>query len=158
MQREIVQIPAPQLVDWTGKVLGTSQWQTIEQSQFVQYARVCGQADWLRFAQFCPTSNSDDASAGYFCLSLLPALVSKTYSVTQVSSRINYGFEQLRFLAPVSFPAKVRAHIKLLDVTPRGEHQIRAITEVSIQAKGRLSPVVQVTMLALYQCEKERAE
>jgi len=64
---------------------------------------------------------------------------------------VNYGFDKVRFVAPVKVGSKIRLQRKLIDVQAKGPNQVQLTHECTIEVEGESKPacVAQwLTMLA----------
>ena len=95
--------------------LGTSAWVAIEQRQIDLFAEATGDHQWIHVdpaaAALGPFGQT--IAHGYLTLSLLPALLSEVFSVTDARMGVNYGVERVRFTSPVPSGSRVRLHAKL---------------------------------------------
>jgi acyl dehydratase len=62
---------------------------------------------------------------------------------------VNYGFDRLRFLAPVPSGARVRAHFTLERVTPRQTLQYLFQYQVNVEIEGMDKPALSANWLIL---------
>jgi acyl dehydratase len=53
-----------------------------------------------------------------------------------LASAVNYGFDRIRFIAPVPSGSRVRAHFTLLDAAPRSSGQVLVRYRVSVEVEG----------------------
>jgi acyl dehydratase len=107
----------------SGRELGTSDWETIEQRQIDLFAEATHDHQWIHVdpeaAAQCPFGTT--VAHGYLTLSLLPYFMSQVLNVTDVRMGINYGAEKLRFTAPVPVGSQVRLKAKLHGSERRGD-------------------------------------
>jgi acyl dehydratase len=62
---------------------------------------------------------------------------------------INYGFDRVRFLAPVRAGKRVRAHFTLADVTEREAKQVLLRYAVTVEIEGEAKPALAAEWLTL---------
>ncbi|NVK57119.1 MAG: MaoC family dehydratase [Alteromonadaceae bacterium] len=138
------------LPDYRGKLLGTSEKQSIEQSQITAFAKVTADLQGIHL-------NADDARAagfdkpiahGYLLLSLLPSLAQQAYSVKGVSSKINYGLDHCRFISPVMAGATVQAQFTLHDIITKPQG-IQLIVDAVLNIHQQSKPALVARTLAL---------
>ena len=98
-----------------GRLLGTSEWLTIRQSDIDAFAEVTGDRQWIHTDRVRAASGpfGTTIAHGYFVLSLLPLLVSTAYRTVGASLVVNYGLNRLRFTAPVPAGSRVRLRATL---------------------------------------------
>lgn len=80
---------------------------------------------------------------GFLSLSLLSHF-SEQYSVIIQGfyMGINYGFDKVRFLAPVNVDSRIRAHAKVLGIEETKPGQYRVKTEVTVEIEGKDKPAL----------------
>jgi acyl dehydratase len=73
------------------------------------------------------------------------------------TASINYGFDRIRFIAPVPGGARIRGHFTLKDAKPRGTGwMLRFGVEVEIE--GREKPALTADWLGLYLFQPRTAD
>jgi acyl dehydratase len=109
-----------QLPGLVGQELGVSGWHEISQARIDAFAEVTEDRQWIHLDVERATRELGAPIAhGFLTLSMLSAM---TYEVTQfegVSRGVNYGFNKVRFLAPVPAGARIRLRERLLSVEPK---------------------------------------
>jgi acyl dehydratase len=95
--------------------LGTSSWVAIEQRQIDLFAEATGDHQWIHVDPAAAAQGpfGQTVAHGYLTLSLLPALLSEVFSVTDARMGVNYGVERVRFTSPVPSGSRVRLHANL---------------------------------------------
>jgi len=143
------------LASYVGKDLGSSEWFLIDQ------ARINAFADSTLDHQFIHV-NPDMAKAtpfggtiahGYLTVSLLPYLQATMAGMIMpegLKMGMNYGFDKLRFMAPVKVGKRVRAHAKLLDATEKKPGQWLLKFEYSIEIEGEEKSALVAEWLLMY--------
>ena len=104
-----------------GKLLGTSEWVTIDQGKIDDFAKLTGDDNWIhidvaRAARELPGGKT--IAHGLLTLSLVPYLSAQTYKIRKRSKGINYGSNKIRFPAPVVCGARLRLHRSLEKYEP----------------------------------------
>jgi acyl dehydratase len=133
----------------TGSVLGTSEWLGIDQARIDQFAVVTGDDQWIHVDPVRAAAGPFGATVahGHLTLSLLPVMVRTAFTVHDVRMTINYGFNRVRFPAPVPVGSRLRGHFKLLTFeTIAGGAQVAI--EVSTEREGHAKPVCVAESLA----------
>ena len=113
-----------------GREAGVSDWLTITQELIDGFAALTGDRQWIhvdpeRARRESPFGTT--VAHGFLTVALLSKLVSQAVNM-QVDSkmRINYGFNRLRFPAPVLAGSRIRAH-----VTPNAIRDIDGGVEIA---------------------------
>lgn len=128
-----------------GQELGVSGWQTIDQALVDRFADVTGDHQYIhcdpeRAAQ---TPFGGTIAHGLLLLSLLPAALME-HAVEPEGTRmaINYGYEGVRFLAPVRCGSEVRVRFAIRDVTEKDASQVRVTYDATIEVRGQEKPAL----------------
>src|SRR5690606_18643961 len=98
---------------YVGKLLGVSEWVTIDQGMIDDFARVTRDDNWIhvdveRAKRELPEGKT--IAHGLLTLSLVPWLGAQTYRIRQRGKGINYGSNKVRFISPVVSGARIRLH------------------------------------------------
>ncbi|HST82069.1 MAG TPA: MaoC family dehydratase [Kineosporiaceae bacterium] len=125
-----------------GTDLGASSWVEIDQSRIDTFAAATDDHQWIHVdperAKDGPFGGT--IAHGYLTLSLLIPLWSQLLEVREVSTKVNYGLEKVRFPAPVPVGSKVRATATLAAVEqiPGG---VQITIDAVIERDGSAKPV-----------------
>jgi acyl dehydratase len=129
-----------------GREAGVSEWFTVTQELIDQFAALTGDAQWIHVDRERARRESPFGSTvahGFLTVALLSRLVSQAVDVEiQCKLRINYGFNKLRFPAPVPAGSRIRAHVTpnaVRDVEGGIEIAWGVVVEVESQAKPALA-------------------
>jgi acyl dehydratase len=123
--------------------LGTSGWETIEQSQIDLFAEATHDHQWIHVDPELAAQGpfGTTVAHGYLSLSMLPYFVSQVLNVADVRMGINYGTEKIRFTAPVPVGSQVRLKATLRGSERRGEGVLYRLG-VEIEIKGSEKPAL----------------
>ena len=92
------------------------------------------------------------ASALGLSLSLLSAMNYNCLpKIREQTMGINYGFEKVRFVAPVKSGAKVRGHFTMADARFRGASMLMITYDVSVEIEGERKPALTATWQTIIQ-------
>jgi acyl dehydratase len=130
--------------------LGTSNWETIDQSQIDRFAEATHDHQWIHVDPEMAAQGpfGTTVAHGYLSLSMLPYFVSQVLSVSDVRMGINYGTEKIRFTAPVPVGSQVRLKATLLSSERRGEGVLyRLGVEIEIRDSEKPALVGEVLYL-----------
>ncbi|HME38335.1 MAG TPA: MaoC family dehydratase [Steroidobacteraceae bacterium] len=132
----------PELQALIGTVLGTSDWQQIDQARIDQFATVTGDDQWIHVDPERAAAGPFRATVahGHLTLSLVPVMVRTAFKIGDVRMSVNYGLNRVRFPAPVPVGSRLRGHFKLLsfESIPGGA---QIVVEVTIEREGHSKPV-----------------
>lgn len=135
-----------------GSELGVSDWIRIEQ------ARVNAFADTTEDHQFIHVDPERAAATpfggtiahGFLTLSLLPRMMEDIGGGMQDAVMgLNYGFDKIRFLAPVKVNSRVRTRAKLLDVQEKVPNQFLVKQEITVEIENETKPALVAEWLTM---------
>jgi acyl dehydratase len=130
--------------------LGTSDWETIDQSQIDLFAEATHDHQWIHVDPEMAAQGpfGTTVAHGYLSLSMLPYFVSQVLNVSDVRMGINYGTEKIRFTAPVPVGSQVRLKAALRFSERRGEGVLyRLAVEIEIRDSEKPALVGEVLYL-----------
>jgi acyl dehydratase len=119
-----------------GTPLGETPWREVPQSQVDAFATTTGDDQWIHVdverAAGGPFGGT--VAHGMLTLSLVPVMVGE---VVEVGARygLNYGFERVRFPAPLRVGSAVRGRVELRAVVPV-DGGVRATFGVTVEVRG----------------------
>ncbi len=141
-----------ELFGLVGQDLGTSDWFQLGQDRINQFADV---TEDRQFIHIDPVRASDSPfggtiAHGMLTLSMIVHLCDNfAPSVEGVRMVINYGFDRVRFAAPVKVDGRIRAVATLIDVKERsGQMLVKA--KVTIEIEGESKPALVAEWLTMH--------
>lgn len=127
-----------------GESLGTSDWLTVDQSRIDQFADATEDHQFIHVdpeaAKATPFGGT--IAHGFLTVSLLPPMMASAFERPKTQMSVNYGFDKLRFLAPVKSGKRVRGHFKLLDLTEKRPGQWQQKVEATVEIEGEEKPAL----------------
>jgi len=135
---------ATDLKAYEGRELGHSGWVTITQRDIADFARLTGDDHWIhvdveRAATAMPGGKT--IAHGLFVLSLIPALQRQIYQIRQRGRGFNYGYDRIRFIAPIQEGSAVRLRQTLVAATSR-DTGTRLEIDAVIEVEGASQPAI----------------
>ena len=132
-----------------GTELGVTDWHEITQAQVDAFADVTGDHQWIhvdpRRAAQSPLGGT--IAHGLLTLSLAPAMTASLLSFEGFAFALNYGYNRVRFPAPLPVGSRVRMRATLAAVEDiPGGAQIT--TELTFEREGGDKPVCVAESLA----------
>ena len=145
-------VKAADLQATVGADLGVSDWITIEQDRVNQFADVTEDHQFIHVnpeaAKMTPFGGP--IAHGFLTLSLLSKFSEQGGLVIEgVKMGVNYGFEKVRFLAPVKVGKKVRGHFKLKAADEKRPGQYLLTYEVTVEIEGEDKPALVADWLGM---------
>jgi acyl dehydratase len=128
-----------------GQDTGTSDWFEIDQSRIDTFAEVTEDRQFIHVdpARAAETPFGGTIAHGFLSLSLLSAMMLQGYpKMSGLQMGVNYGFDRVRFTAPVPVGARVRGHFKLADVAEMRPGEVQTTSEVTVEIEGQDRPAL----------------
>jgi acyl dehydratase len=129
-----------------GKEAGVSGWLNVNQDLIDQFAALTGDRQWIHVDAGRANRESPFGATvahGFLTVSLLSWLVSEAVDVrADFKLRVNYGFNRLRFPAPIIFGSRIRARVTtnaVRDVEGGIEIAWGVVVEIENNAKPALA-------------------
>jgi acyl dehydratase len=128
-----------------GSAIGVSAWTKIDQSMIDAFAKLTGDQHFIHVdpvrAAALPFKGT--IAHGFFTLSLLSNMAYQVCpTIEGVRYPLNYGFNRLRFVAPVPVGSRVRGHFTLQRVEVIDAAQRQIVYDASIEIEGRDKPAL----------------
>src|SRR5919107_5973257 len=101
-----------------GEELGVSDWHEVTQERVDAFAEATEDFQWIHVdaERARDTPFGGTIAHGLYTLSLGPKFSYAMFSVDNIAFGLNYGYEKVRFPAPVPVDSKVRMRAELLEV------------------------------------------
>jgi acyl dehydratase len=98
-----------------GQDLGTSDWLVVDQDIITAFAAATHDSERIHLDTVAAQAQGLDGTIahGLFTLSLGPKFLQSLYSIEDYSRVFNYGYDRVRFLAPVPVNSAVRMTARL---------------------------------------------
>ena len=133
-----------ELRELIGKPIGPSDWIEVTQSDIDKFAEVSRDDQWIhvdveRAERESPFGTT--VAHGNLTLSLIDGFSRQLIRQEGVTLGINYGWNKVRFPAPVLAGAKVRATAEVQSVDELGDGWWHVVTKFTIESEGGEKPV-----------------
>lgn len=143
-----------------GQDLGTSDWLTLGQEDIDLFAKVTRDPDpmhvdpdWCRTKGPFPTT----VAFGFLSLSLLTYFSHQAKPWPKGVYALNYGFDRVRFVAPVPVDSRVRGRFSLISAERRSDGSYLTRTSAIVEIEGSERPAVAAEWLGIiYPPEAQR--
>ena len=131
------------LRELVGQRVGPSEWRTVMQEDIDAFAEVSGDHQWIhvdpeRAARESPYGRT--VAHGNLTLSLIDGFRGALIEQRGMRMGINYGWDRVRFPAPVPAGSRVRASAELRSVDELGEGWWHVVTRFEIEVEGSDKP------------------
>lgn len=141
-----------QLFELVGQEIGTSEWFVIDQERIDKFADVTEDQQFIHVDPERAVAAGLDGTIAHgmltlslivgFCKDFAPALEG-------AKMVINYGFDKVRFAAPVKVNDRIRAVAKLAEVRERAG-QLLVKAKVTIEIEGESKPALVAEWLTMH--------
>jgi acyl dehydratase len=128
-----------------GQEVGVSKWFEVDQARIDAFARITEDEQFIHVdpqrARATPFGGT--IAHGFLTLSLASAMSYDAVKPLEgVVMGVNYGFDKLRFLAPVPAGSKVRGRFKLLSAEDKGGGRWLLKHELTVEIEGGDKPAL----------------
>ena len=141
------------IAEKVGQELGTTSWVTLDQGRIQAFADCTGDQQWIHTDVARAQKESPfggPVAHGMLTLSLLPKwLFELPAAPADAGAILNYGFDKVRFLAPVKSGGRVRARIKLLAATPKEKGRVLLTQEYTVEIENESKPALIAELLVM---------
>jgi acyl dehydratase len=141
-----------------GEEVGVSGWELIDQPAIDRFAEATGDHYFIHVDPDRAKSEAglDSTIAhGLLTLSLGPKLSYEIFNVEGVGSALNYGYDKVRFLAPLPVGSRVRMRLAVASVE-ESEQGVRIGWRQSFEVEGASKPVCVADAIVFYWKQEER--
>lgn len=104
-----------------GKRLGPTAWRTVTQAQISAYATLTGDDHWIHVDEERARRERPGGQTiahGLYILSLIPAWQRDLFRIERRGAGLSYGYERVRFTAPVPVDTPIRLVQTVADMQP----------------------------------------
>ncbi len=140
------------LFELVGQELGTSAWFEVGQNRIDQFAEVTEDRQFIHVdtVKAAESPFGGTIAHGMLTLSMIVYLCSEFVpAVEGVRMVVNYGFDRVRFAAPVRSGKRIRAVVRLLDAKERSG-QILVKVKVTIKVEDETKPALVAEWLTMH--------
>ena len=126
------------------QVVGPSEWREVTQEMINDFAELSGDDQWIHVDVERAKSESPFGTTiahGNLTLSLIDGLRKGLTEWSGFRLGVNYGWNKVRFPAPVLAGARVRCYLELVELTDLGGGWHQAVTRFTVEAEGTEKPV-----------------
>lgn len=141
-----------------GTEIGRSDWRTVSQEMIGLFADATDDHQWIhldpeRAAMETPFGGT--IAHGFLTLSMLSTLAFEALpQLEDAAMGINYGFDKIRFQAPVRSGARVRAVFKLADADIRPSGRVLFTYDVTLEIENSMKPALTATWITMAVLER----
>jgi acyl dehydratase len=127
-----------------GQEVGPGDWREVTQDDIDAFARLSGDDQWIHVDVERAKTESPFGTTiahGNLTLSMIDGFRKDLIESTGYKLGVNYGWNKVRFPAPVPVGAKLRAKAEVVSVDDVGEGWYQVVTKFTVEAEGNEKPV-----------------
>jgi acyl dehydratase len=126
-----------------GETIGPSDWREVTQEDIDAFADLTGDHQWIhtdveRAKKESPFGTT--VAHGNLTLSLIDGLRIELLKSTGFKLGVNYGWNKVRFPAPVPSGSKIRATAEVVEVEDVGGGWFQIVTRFKVEVEGNEKP------------------
>ena len=145
-------VAASELPSLIGTEIGVSEWVIIDQERINVFADVTEDHQFIHIDEEAAkkTPFGGTIAHGFLTLSMLSKFAEGSGLLIEgVKMGVNYGFEKVRFLAPVPSGSKIRGRFTLKSAVEKNPGQFLLTYEVTVDIEGQNKPALIADWLAM---------
>ena len=126
-----------------GQTIGPSEWREVTQDMINQFAELSGDHQWIHTDLERAKTESPFGTTvahGNLTLSLVDGLRQDLIASTGFVLGVNYGWNKVRFPAPVPSGSKVRASAEVVSIDDKGGGWYEVVTRFTLEVEGNEKP------------------
>src|SRR5256886_13499878 len=126
------------------QVVGPSEWREVTQEMINDFAELCGDDQWIHVDVERAKTESPFGTTiahGNLTLSMIDGFRKGLIESTGYKLGVNYGWNKVRFPAPVPVGSKLRARAEVMSVDDVGGGWYQVVTKFTVEAEGGDKPV-----------------
>ena len=126
-----------------GQTIGPGEWREVTQEDIDVFAELSGDDQWIHVDVERAEKESPFGTTiahGNLTLSLIDGFRKNLIESTGFKLGVNYGWNKVRFPAPVPAGAKVRATAEVVEVTDVGGGWWQVVTRFTLEVEGNEKP------------------
>ncbi|MGC2775536.1 MAG: MaoC family dehydratase [Bradyrhizobium sp.] len=135
-----------------GEEIGVSSWHVLDQKRIDTYADVIEDHQFIHVdpEKAKDTPFGTTIAHGFLTMSLLSVMSYEVMpAIEGTTMGVNYGFNRLRFLAPVKSGKRVRGRFVLTEATLRKPKELQSVTNVAVEIEGEDKPALLADWIGL---------
>ncbi|MGB3245124.1 MAG: MaoC family dehydratase [Sulfitobacter sp.] len=136
-----------------GQELGLSPWFVVDQARIDAFADVSEDRQFIHIDPVRATESvfGGTVAHGMLTLSMMSGMAYGALPVMEgQSASVNYGFEKVRFVAPVRSGARIRGRFVLADAQLRGRDNLMCRFDAMVEIEGEKRAALTAEWLVLY--------
>ncbi len=145
-------VPKEEFTSYIGTTLEPGAWFEIGQQRINEFAECTEDRQFIHIDEekAKDTPFGGTIAHGFLTLSMLSHIATQNgISPEGVVMGINYGFDKVRFLAPVRAGKRVRANVEILDITDKEDGRYLIKQGITVEIEGEETPALVAEWLSM---------
>ena len=133
-----------ELREMIGETVGPSDWREVTQDDVNRFAELSGDDQWIHVDVERAKTESPFGTTiahGNLTLSMIDGFRLALIKSEGFKLGVNYGWNKVRFPAPVPIPSKLRASAEVVSVDDVGGGWFQVVTRFTVEIEGGEKPV-----------------
>lgn len=129
--------------DSVGQTVGPGEWRQVTQEDINDFARISGDDQWIHIDVERAKTESPFGTTiahGNLTLSIIDGLRLPLIETTGFKLGVNYGWNKVRFPAPVPAGSNIRASVEVASVDDVGGGWYQVVTLITVDLEGSEKP------------------
>ena len=138
-------MPLDELKTRLGSEIGVSGWYTLDQDTITKFADLTDDHFFLHTdpERAGQTPFGGTIAHGFLTLSMLAGMAYQAMpGVAGAKMGVNYGFNKIRFMAPVKAGKRVRGHFTPRSIETQDGGRVQIVHDVSVEIEGETKPAI----------------
>jgi len=126
-----------------GKEIGPSEWRTITQAEIDAFAELSGDHQWIHVDVERAKAESPFGTTiahGNLTVATVDGFRHELLKPTGFALAVNYGWNKIRFPAPVPVDSRIRGRLEIAELEELGGGWLQMITRFTIEVEGNEKP------------------
>ena len=131
------------LKDLVGSTLGPTEWHDITQQRIDAFAELTGDHQWIHVdpERAAASGFGSTIAHGLYSLSIGPRFMEDLMAFDGFAHSLNYGYDKVRFPAPLPVGSRIRMHAEIVSVDDVGGGSARIVTKQTFEREGSDKPI-----------------
>ena len=145
-------VPKDEFLSFVGHKFEPGPWIELSQQRINEFADCTDDHQFIHVDEEAAkqTPFGGTIAHGFLTLScLVPMCTGIGVAPEGVVMGVNYGFDKVRFLAPVHAGKKVRAHIEIADIQQKDDNRFLIKQNVTVEIEGEDTPALACEWLSM---------
>lgn len=145
-------VPKDEMVKAIGTKFEPGPWITVDQQRINTFADCTEDHQFIHVDEAAAknTPFGGTIAHGFLSLSLLSKMVEGNGIIPEnIVMGLNYGFDKVRFLAPVRAGKRIRANVTVADVTRKDDSRFLIKQSISVEIEGEETPALVAEWLTM---------